>query len=139
MVEFVLVLLVFLTLLFGLLNFGLALYVFNYVAFAAREGTRYAMIRGSDCTTFATDCPTLLSGSGVLTYLETVNVPPGISPGKMTVTTSWPGTNPGCVLPANSPGCVVKVVVTYSFNFWVPLMPASTTIMSSTSQMVISQ
>jgi Flp pilus assembly protein TadG len=139
MVEFALVLVGFLTLLFGLLDFGRALYVYNYVSYAARDGVRYAMVRGASCTTFTTDCPTKLDGSGVTNYLETTVLPPGINPSALTVTTTWPGGNPGCTGAPNNPGCVVKVNVQYNFSFIIPFIPKITSLMTSTSQMVISQ
>lgn len=139
MVEFALVLIGFLTLLFGLLDFGRALYVYNFVSYAARDGVRYAMVRGADCTTFTTDCPTKLDGSGVTNYLETTVLPPGINPSALTLTTTWPGGNPGCTGAVNSPGCVVNVKVQYNFSFIIPFVPKLTSLMTSTSQMVISQ
>lgn len=141
MVEFALVLIGFLTLLFGLLDFGRALYVYNFVSYAARDGVRYAMVRGASCTTFTTACPTKLDGSGVTNYLETTVLPPGINPSALTLTTTWPGGNPGCPVagPTNSPGCVVNVKVQYNFSFIIPFIPQMTSLMSSTSQMVMSQ
>jgi Flp pilus assembly protein TadG len=35
--------------LFGIVEISLALYTYNYVSDAAREGTRYAIVRGSSC------------------------------------------------------------------------------------------
>ena len=140
MVEFALVLICFLTLLFGLLDFGRALYVYHFVSYAARDGTRFAIVRGASCKTFTTACPA--AASDVTNYLETTVLPPGINPTAMTVTTTWPGGNPGCTdttQPYNSPGCVVKVNVKYNFSFFIPFIPHLTSTMSSTSQMVISQ
>jgi hypothetical protein len=97
------------------------------------------MVRGNACTTFATDCPTSTDGSGVTNYLKTVVLPPGINPNSLTVTTTWPASNSGCTGAVNSPGCVVKVKVQYSFKFITPFIPPLTSLMTSTSQMVISQ
>jgi Flp pilus assembly protein TadG len=137
MVEFAVVLVGFLTLLFGLLDFGRALYVYHFVSYAARDGTRFAIVRGASCTTFTTACPA--AASDVTNYLETTVLPPGIDPSKLTVTTTWPGGNPGCTGVVNSPGCVVNVKVQYSFSFFIPFIPKLTSLMISTSQMVISQ
>jgi Flp pilus assembly protein TadG len=138
LVEFAVVFMVFLTFLFGLLDFGRALYVYHFVSYAARDGTRFAIVRGAACTTFPTACPTKLDGSEVRGYLQ-AGVPPGVDPNALTVTTTWPGNNPGCTGPVNSPGCVVNVKVQYNFSFIIPFVPKLTSLMTSTSQMVISQ
>ena len=137
MVEFALVLIGFLTLLIGLLDFGRALYVYHFVSYAARDGVRYAMVRGASCTTFTTACPA--AASDVTNYLKTTVLPPGINPSALTVTTTWPGNNRGCTGAVNSPGCVVKVNVQYNFSFFIPFISQPTTSMNGTSQMVISQ
>ncbi|MGA8089648.1 MAG: TadE family protein [Terracidiphilus sp.] len=36
--------------LFGIIELSLAMYTYNYVSDAAREATRYAIVRGSSCT-----------------------------------------------------------------------------------------
>ena len=36
--------------LIGIIELTIALYCYNYVAYAAREATRWAMVRGSTCT-----------------------------------------------------------------------------------------
>jgi Flp pilus assembly protein TadG len=138
-VEFAMLSMCFLTILFGLLDFGRALYTYNYVSYAARDGARYAIVRGSACNSFATDCPTKTDGTGVSSYLKTVTIPPAINPTNLAVTATWPGGNPGCTGAVNSPGCVVKVNVKYTFSFIIPFIPKITSLMSSTSQMVISQ
>jgi Flp pilus assembly protein TadG len=138
-VEFAMVIMVFLTMVFGLVDFGRALYVYHYVSYAARDGVRFAIVRGSSCTSFITDCPTNTDGSGVSSYLKTTVLPPAINPGNLTVTATWPGGNPGCSGAVNSPGCIVKVRVQYNFSFIIPFIPRLTNVMSSTSQMVISQ
>jgi hypothetical protein len=138
-VEFAMVLISFLTLLFGMLDLSRALYVYNYVSDAARDGTRFAMVRGSACShaTFPTACPA--TATDVETYLRTTKLSPGINPNAVMVATSWPGGNPGCASPLNSPGCIVKVRVQYNFGFMLPFLPKLSTQMRSTSQMVISQ
>jgi hypothetical protein len=101
--------------------------VYHAIGDAARQGTRYAMVRGSACTTWTTACPA--SATDVQNYVETV--PSGLSAGAMTVTTTW--------TPNNKPGSTVNVKVQYNYKFIFPLLPSSTVSMSSDSQMVISQ
>src|SRR5947199_10166701 len=47
-VEFTLVSLMFFALVFGLVEFGRALFAYSTVSSAAREGVRYASVHGSD-------------------------------------------------------------------------------------------
>jgi Flp pilus assembly protein TadG len=125
--EFASVLLILLSLVLGIMGLGHALYVYHAIGDAARQGTRYAMVRGSACTTWTTACPA--SATDVQNYVETV--PSGLSAGAMTVTTTWS--------PNNKPGSTVNVRVQYNYKFIFPLLPSSTVSMSSDSQMVISQ
>lgn len=134
LVEYGIVLTLLLMMLFGLIDFGRALYAYHFVSDAAREGTRYAMVRGSTCT--SPGCPA--SGSDIQNYLK--NVPAGIDPAQLTVTPTWnPNGNLNCTGAQNAPGCVVEVQVSYNFNFMLPFLPRSTVVMQSSSQMVISQ
>jgi hypothetical protein len=120
----------------GLMKMCLAIYTYHYVAEAAREGTRYAMVRGSSTSPAATS-------TDIQTYVQNLAYP-GISASAMTVTPSWiafpagrvctPSTNP-----CNNPGDVVKVVVSYAFPLAIPFRASNTYTMTSTSEMVISQ
>jgi len=128
-----------LTLIFGIAETSLAVYSYFYISEAAREGTRYAIVRGSSCTSFNTACPA--SASDVQTYVKGLGYP-GIKSASTTVTTTWPTTGASCTpstTPCNNPGNLVKVKVAYQFNLAVPFVPANLINMSSTSQMVISQ
>jgi hypothetical protein len=60
------------------------------------------------------------------------------------VTPTWPelnadGTSTGCntTPKENSKGCLVKVVVTYSFHFIMPFIPQTALTMSATSEKAI--
>lgn len=128
MVETAIALLVFLTLVFGIIDFGRAMYTYDAVSNAARLGTRYAIVRGSQCQ--VAGCPA--TAGSIQTFVRAQA--PLIDQSQMTVTTSWPGTG-NC----NAPGCPVVVTVTYPFQFASGLLPHATLSMSSTSQMIISQ
>jgi Flp pilus assembly protein TadG len=127
MVEFALVLSILFMFLFGIMDLSRALYAYHFVANAAREGTRYAMVRGATCKSYATACPA--SANDVQSYLK--KVPAGIDSSALTVTTTW--------TPANEPGDTVQVQVQYNFRFILPILPKSAVLMTSTSQTVISQ
>jgi Flp pilus assembly protein TadG len=133
LVEYAIVLTLLLTTMFGLIDFGRALYAYHFVSNAAREGTRYAVVRGSSCT--SPGCPA--SSNDIEDYLENA---PGIDHTQLSVTTTWnPNGSPNCSVTSNAPGCVVKVQVSYNFKFMLPFLPKSTVVMQSSSQMVISQ
>jgi Flp pilus assembly protein TadG len=124
-VEFVMIAVLLFMLLFGIMDFGRAIYTYLFVGYAAREGTRWAIVRGSGCsgcTAGASDVETYVKGLAIV----------GIDPTKITVTTTWPNGD-------NKAGSPVSVHVQYSFQFIVPLMSSSGIPMQSTSQMVISQ
>jgi Flp pilus assembly protein TadG len=121
------VLTIFFMFFFGIMDFSRALYAYHFVGDAAREGTRYAMVRGSTCTSYPTACPA--SANDIQNYLQ--NVPAAITATQLTATTTW--------TPNNNPGSVVQVQVQYKFKFILPLLPSAAITMTSTSQTVISQ
>ena len=141
LVEDALVILLLLTLLFGIIGFGHALYTYHFVANAAREATRWASVRGSTCTALTGGCPA--AASDVQTYVSNVSGM-GLKGSSITATTTWlpsPSASyaPPCATTANAPGCVVQVQVVYQYKFFFPLLPPTGFNMQSTSQMVISQ
>jgi Flp pilus assembly protein TadG len=140
-----------LCMLFGVIEVSLALYTYHYVSDAAREGSRYAMVRGAQCTGFA-DCG--VDQTGVQNYVRGLGYP-YIDATNLTVTTTWYtatwanvgtpaqtttwatcGTVPaGCNLPGNQ----VEVKVKYTFPLNIPWWKSTVVSMGSTSRMVISQ
>jgi Flp pilus assembly protein TadG len=142
-VEFVIVATALLTLLFALIAFGQALYAYNLVSGAAREATRFAMVRGSTCSGWPSACPATAADvqsyvQGILSQEIYVNPNAG-GPWSVNVNTSWPANNTGCTGASNSPGCVVQVQVQYNFTLRLAFIRKTTLNISSTSQMVISQ
>jgi Flp pilus assembly protein TadG len=146
-VEYAFAVVMSLVLLFGMVDFGRALYSYHFISNAAREGTRYASVRGYTCSASAAPCP---ASSGDIQTFVHQTVPQGINPAAVTVTPNWfnPNGLPICnsALTRNYPGCAVRVKVDYNFNFLFPYnfppffqFPANTFTMSSTSQMIISR
>jgi Flp pilus assembly protein TadG len=131
---------VLLLMMFGVVGFGTALYTYHFVSNTAREATRWASVRGSTCTGgLSGGCPA--ADTDVTAYVQNLSTGIGLDPTKVTTTTTWvapPNNLAICASQPNSPGCVVKVQVQYSFQFLFPLLPSGFT-MQSTSQMVISQ
>ena len=82
---------------FGIMECSQALYVDHYLAYAAREATRYAMVRGS--TWKGIGCATTSSFSCDATAGDIANLvnslaPSGVDVASLSVTTTWPGTTP---------------------------------------------
>jgi Flp pilus assembly protein TadG len=155
LLEFGLVTIVLFMLIFGVIDFGRALYAYHFVSHAAREATRFAIVRGANCR-LPDACPA--QASDVQNYVvNTLANGIGLNSNAISVNAVWPGSSydgvTNCTTSApNSPGCPVQVQVQYGFNFVFPLMPTSVcniqtgsaTIkanicMSSTAEMVISQ
>src|ERR1700691_2134643 len=140
--EILVSLIVFITMLLAVIQMGLAAYSYHFISEAAREGARWAMVRGSACTSFTTACPAALTD--IQSYVTGLGYP-GINTAAsaMTVTASWCGptssTPPACSTGTNAPGQIVRVAIQYKFPVGIPFVPASTITMNAMSQMVISQ
>jgi Flp pilus assembly protein TadG len=149
LVEYAFIFIIFLTLIFGIGGFGHALFVYHTLNEAAKEATRYAVVRGSTCGSDLS-CIASNSASGTsgptsqadLTSYVTSIIPPSIDTAKVIATATWPGpasppicfhdvTLPnGTVVtkkPDNYPGCTVSVQVSYPYNFIFPFLPGATT------------
>ena len=147
LVEMAVASVIFLAMLIGAFQVAMALFAMNFVADAAREGSRYAMVRGS---TSCTNTPSLTncnaSGDQVQTYIRSLHYP-GINASKLTATTSWskasttmPTTWTACTSgTCNAPGSQVKVVATYAYSMAVPFVRKFSINLTSISRMVISQ
>lgn len=136
-----------LALLFGIIEIAFALYTYNFVSEAAREGARYAIVRGS---TSCTNTPSLTNcnatGTQIKSYVQSLGFP-GFTTSNLNVTTTWftASASPGTTWSScssgtcNAPGNAVNVVVTYAFPLSIPFWKSQTVNLSSTSQMIIAQ
>jgi Flp pilus assembly protein TadG len=128
LVEFAVVLPVFLLILSGILDFGFILYSRITVISAAREGARIA--------TTMTDQPTNI--------ITAVRSQATAAAGGLSVTVPNPvlvcgAANPGCAFSAGKlkTGDSIKVTVTYTHHAFFPLLFGAGIPMSSTVQMVL--
>ena len=122
LVESALVFALFVHVIFGIVEAGRLMYFYNWVAYAAREGTRYACVRGSSSTHPA-------SAADVRTFV--MNQAVTYDPSNVTVSTTW--------RPNNNAGSAVDVEVDYAYRPLIGfIIPRAITI-SSKSEMVISQ
>jgi Flp pilus assembly protein TadG len=142
LVEFALSVLILMAILFGIIETCFGLYACNYVSDAAREATRYAIVRGSSCTGMP-DCGA--TQAQIQTYVSSLTYP-GINTSNVTVTVTWLSLNStpptawtACAGQCNAPGNAVQVQVTYPFALNIPSWKKSTVNLNSTSQAVISQ
>lgn len=146
-VEFALCVCVWIACVFAIFYGSFALYAAHFVANAAEDGARYAMVRGStwsgtSCSTTSTlECTA--TSDNIASYVSST-VPPGISAAKLHVSASWPGTmSTGSTCDNdngnNSPNCLVEVDVSYTFSFPLPFLTQQTIPMASSSQITIAQ
>jgi Flp pilus assembly protein TadG len=160
-VEFALCCVVLLSMLFGIMYISLGLYTYHYISDAAREGSRYAMVRGStSCANSSnnlTNC--IATEAQIQTYVKDLGYPGIDATNKMTVLTDWytlgattatppvttwtlcggSSSSPPAATTCKVPGNIVKVQVTYAFPLSIPFSGTRTLNMTSTSQMVVAQ
>jgi Flp pilus assembly protein TadG len=158
LVEFAITVTMLMSLTVGVIGFSLAMYSYHFVSSAAQQGVRFASLRGytwskdaaDNCSssappnfTMVYDCTA--SSTDIQNYVQSLATV-AINQSSVTINTTssfiWPGQTPSgstsTCSPANSQGCVVKVTVKYTFNFFgiERLAPLS---MSATSQGVVLQ
>jgi Flp pilus assembly protein TadG len=130
LIEFAVSFTALLTLLFCVMEICLVFYSYDMISDRAREGTRYAMVRGASCPTTAS--PTCeVTASQVNSYVSALAIP-NIGGGTITVATTYPDGN-------ESVGSRVQVKVSYVFPIKMPFVPKNSISMSSTSVMYILQ
>lgn len=151
-VEMALACTVLVAMLIGMFQLTLGIYAGHYTSDAARQATRYAMVRGSNScanTPSLTNCGA--TAAEIQTWVRGLTYP-GIVTSSVTVTTTWytastTAPDPGqtttwtkCTTgTCNAPGNLVKVSVNYPLTFSIPFSKSIALNLTSTSQMVISQ
>lgn len=164
LVETAFCLLLLMTFIIGIVEVSWALYSYHYIADAAREGTRYAIVRGADWTN-PCDASGSSGGSGYASsgcqasVADVQNYVATLGFGAIGITTSNASNYvcveyltgpPSSTLPtsctnstgstlANAPGDVVEVQISYPFKFGVPGLPGYTYNLTTISQMVIAE
>src|SRR5215472_10930320 len=142
LVEMAFIIMLLLTILFGIMGFGHALYAYHFVNHAAKEAARWAATNGSACNNdnscngagYMNNGPA--TQANIQTYVQN-HIPQGIVAANVAASATWPinanspticsaavGTQPAT---PNYPGCTVQVQVAYAFNFIFPLLPTSST------------
>lgn len=152
LVETSLSCLILMPILLGILQLSLGLYCFHYAADAAREATRWAVVRGANCNgNFgAAYCSptsggaTGATGADIAQYVRTLGYP---FSGTVSTSTQWcvssgstPVTWTSCsTTQNNSIGNQVQVTVSYAFPLIIPFVKKNTLNVSSVSSMTIVQ
>ena len=137
--ETALVLAACLAMLFGIVDFGRALYTYSFVGQVARQGARWAIVRGSQCSVLD-HCNA--TKDDIQTYVRSLSEGATLPASIQVTNATWTACPPGSS--GNAPGCTITVTVKYPFNFILPFMPTSggtllTMNMTSSAQMVVSQ
>lgn len=146
-----------LVLVIGIMDACLMVYSYHFISNAAREGTRYAIVRGNQWTqppwNYTGTCSSYTAAGCVATeqniedYVKSLSFP-GIDTSNITVIpTSYVAygatacTDPGVSNPpaCNSVGNLIEVKVQYKFATFIPFIPSRFLTMSSTSRMLVSQ
>ena len=122
LVETSLTILLFLGLVFGVIEFGRAVYSYNVLAAATREAARYAIVHGSDSGSPASEADI---------RARVTKWAIGLNPSALTVSTSW--------APSNAPGSSVAVRSDYALSPITKLVLPSSITLTTRSEMVISQ
>ncbi|HXW54805.1 MAG TPA: TadE/TadG family type IV pilus assembly protein [Candidatus Cybelea sp.] len=159
-VEFAFILIVLMTIVLGIMDFGRALYAYHFVSHAAKSAARWAAVNGATCGAPSSTCdscdnscngtPPMNNGpasAGDIESYVTSLAPPGINTSALTTTANWTSNadSPAVCTQAvggigpyeNYPGCTVQVQVRYQFTFLFPLVSNKTLTLSGTSEMVI--
>ncbi len=139
LVEFAIMSILLMMLLFGIAGFGHMLYAYHFVSNEAREATRWAAVNGSTCAGDGS-CAAPATKDDIEAYVKD-HTPPGIDSTQVNAIPSWPvgSTSPTTcsTIAVNAPGCTVAVTVSYNFQFIFPLISTAPLPLSSTSEMVI--
>jgi Flp pilus assembly protein TadG len=122
-VEFAMLAMPCLLLLFGIINFSAALYSYDFVCYSAQQAARYAIVNGASS-------PNPATAADIQTYVDGLVVG-ALNPNYLTVTTTW---NPN-----NKPGSVVTVQVSYNYHPLTSFVESVNISLTRTAAMVISQ
>jgi Flp pilus assembly protein TadG len=142
LIEFAISLGVLLTAIFTLIELCLVFYTWSTISECAREGTRYAIVRGSTCITAGTSgagASCTATASSINTYVSSLGYP-NAGGGTMTVDTTY--SSDGATFTTtgnNSPNNMVRVQITYHFPIKLPLVPKNALTLKAQSQMTILQ
>jgi Flp pilus assembly protein TadG len=137
LIEFSVTLPLLFSLIFCFMEMCLAFYSYNLISEAAREGTRYAMFRGTSCTTSGGSSCTVTATQ--VNNFVTALPWPNSAAGTISAVTTYAAAGSSTFTAGGSKttGSSVKVQVTYVFPIHMPFVPNHGLTMVSTSQATI--
>ena len=146
MVELAVSASVILSLVLGMFQMGLVLYAYHFTADAAREASRWAIVRGNLCSTYTPGLDHCnASSSDIQNYVRGLGYP---FANNLNVSATWltAGTAPamtwtacGVASSCKAQGNQVQVSVSYSFPVYIPFWSGRSIGIGSTSSMVVAQ
>jgi len=122
-------------LLFCFMELCLVFYSYDMISESAREGTRYAMLLSSTCTT-SSGASCTATAAQVNSYVSGLGWP-NLAGGTMTVSTTYKTRAGGAG--TNIVSDFVVVQITYVLPITMPFVPKNSITLKSTSQMVLVQ
>jgi Flp pilus assembly protein TadG len=141
-IEFAFCAIVLFTIMFGIMAFSLVMYCDLMTSNAARQGARYASVRGnswsSDCTA-AGNANCIAQQADIQSFAQNVVA---VNSNNLKITTTWlssTGVSCGTDDSCKSPGSQVKVTAKYSYKAIFPLVPTQNYTMTSTAVMTVIQ
>jgi len=140
LLEFTLIGIPLMFLVISIVEMSRGMWVYASVAYAVKEGTRYASVHGANCASASSSCPVTLGA--IATVVKQAAA--GLDPGQFNVTMTAGGSSTSCAplstclssstvwpaSPNNSVGIPVKISATYPFNsalsmFWPGAKPVA--------------
>jgi Flp pilus assembly protein TadG len=126
LVEFSLAAMIFMVVILGVVEVGRAVWSYNTLANATREGSRYAMVHGASASAHSGP-----AGNDAKVQAAVTKYASTLEPSDLTITSAWPDGS-------NAVGSHVKVTATYRFDtLFSKLLGISPITMTSTSTMTI--
>ena len=126
LVEFALASAMFFTIIFGILQFGLAVWNYNMLSSLAQDGARWAAVRGEAATCGCTAATT----TTVQDFVRGRTL--GMNPGNVTVSTTWTDAS-------HDPGDTVQVQVDYTFSLFTRIVRTGSLTLHGVAQMKIAR
>ena len=134
LVEFAFVAPIFFLLLFAIVDFGRYVYYVQILNNAAREGTRYAIVHGSN--SYQPAGP-VADDPAITTVVQTYAVGVIGNGSVFVVHSDWRDPANLANPPSNDRGHIVKVSVTYDFHSLIPVVPIPPITITGESTLVI--
>jgi hypothetical protein len=121
-VEFALVILLLMTLLFGIIDFSRLLFAYATMSNGVREGARYGIVHPP----YDADNPLDPNTQAIIHHAQAMMVLLG---GDATITVVYPGGDNPTMFPEYVPGCTtpyycrIQVIAESDFDIWTPILP----------------